>query len=76
MLKVLIILILIGYVFFKITSVIFSGFFRVFSHQGKHANYTRNTPEGTIHIDSNPRNSSKKPSGYNGGEYVDFEEVK
>ncbi len=81
MLKILIILVLIGYVFYKATSFLFNGLFRGFvkndgySNQQSHSR-TRKARGGNVNIDSVPKNKSEKDMGYEGGEYVDYEEVK
>lgn len=80
MLKILIILILIGYVFYRITSFIFSGLFRGFVKDQDYGNrsgqYRKRAPNSNVNIDSMPKGKSQKSSGYDGGEYVDYEEVK
>ncbi|WP_420317821.1 DUF4834 family protein [Ekhidna sp.] len=82
MLKIIIILILVGYVFYKVTSFIFTGLFSGFNrHQqfGNQTNYghrSRKAPDSNLNIDDIPNPRSKNDSDYKGGEYVDFEEVK
>lgn len=80
MFKILLILILIGYVFHKIASFFLRGFFKGFNGQSqfdqRQYRHTRKSQNGDINIDSIPNNQSKKGGGFNGGEYVDFEEVK
>ena len=80
MLKILIILILVGYVFHRITSFVFRGFFRGFNNQDQfdQRQYSggRKAQNSNINIDSVPKNGSQKGQGFGGGEYVDFEEVK
>ena len=82
MLKILIILVLIGYVFYKATSFLFNGLFRGFvknegySNQQGHYRSSRKTKGGNVNIDSVPNSKSGKAKGYDGGEYVDYEEVK
>ena len=82
MLKILVILILIGYVFYKVTSFLFSGFFKGFTRnqefQGRQSQYrtSRKAPNSNVNIDSMPNGKSGKSKGYGGGEYVDYEEVK
>ncbi|MEQ9303833.1 MAG: DUF4834 family protein [Marinoscillum sp.] len=82
MLKVIIILILIGYVFYRVTNFIFSGLFRGFTrHQqfGQEHQYHRNSRRAhnsNLNIDDIPRGKSKKNDGFSDGEYVDYEEVK
>ncbi|SNT18660.1 protein of unknown function [Ekhidna lutea] len=84
MLKIIIILILIGYVFYKVTSFLFNGLFSGFTrHQqfggSEHTtnrSYSRKAPGSNLNIDTNPQTRSKNDKGYHGGEYVDYEEVK
>lgn len=83
MLKIIIVLILIGYVFYRVTSFIFSGLFGGFNrHQqfgNGHSQYSsksRKAPNSNLNIDNIPNRRSKKDDAYRGGEYVDFEEVK
>lgn len=80
LLKVLIVLILIGYIFNKVVSFIFRGSVKNFSDRNQYNNqrYTRNTrkvPNSNLNIDNIPNRSSKKRGGFGGGEYVDYEEV-
>lgn len=83
MLKFLIILILIGYLFYRVTSFIFSGFFRGFTREqsfGPNNTHTsrqsRRAPDSNLNIDTMPNEQSNKSGGYGGGEYVDYEEIK
>ncbi|WP_420576066.1 DUF4834 family protein [Ekhidna sp.] len=83
MLKIIIILILIGYVFYRVTSLIFSGLFGGFNRQqhfgqsqSQYTRKSRKAPDSNLNIDNVPGNRSKKDGDYRGGEYVDFEEVK
>lgn len=82
MLKVIIILILIGYVFYRVTNFLFSGMFRGFTrHQefGQHQQYqrtSRRARNSNLNIDDVPNGKSRKNDGFRGGEYVDYEEVK
>lgn len=76
MLKFLIILVLLIYTFYKVASflfkIVFGGVqrneFRSYDHQSKQTN-------GKVNVDRAP-SKRKKDGGYQGGEYVDFEEVK
>ena len=81
MLKVIIILILVGYVFYRVTSFIFSGLFGGFNRQfgngqSQYSRSSRKAPDSNLNIDNIPNKGSKKNRKYGGGEYVDFEEVK
>ena len=81
MLKILIILILIGYVFFRVTSFVFSALFgginraQQFGRNSAPFTRTRKAPNSNVNIDNVP-NTSNQNKGYEGGEYVDYEEVK
>ncbi|MEP0984881.1 DUF4834 domain-containing protein [Ekhidna sp.] len=80
MLKIIIILILIGYVFYRVTSFIFSGMFRGFTRDQQFGNQrysgsSKRAPNSNVNIDNFP-NRSKKGDKFGGGEYVDYEEIK
>lgn len=75
--KILIVLILVGYVFHKVTSFIFRGFTgRNQFDQRQYNQGSRKAPNSNLDIDSIPHKRSKKADGFSGGEYVDYEEVK
>ncbi|MEO9482272.1 MAG: DUF4834 family protein [Ekhidna sp.] len=81
MFKILIILILIGYVFHKITSFVFRGMFRGSANrdqfgQKHYSQSSRRTGNSDVNIDRIPKRRGKKEDGFTGGEYVDYEEVK
>ncbi len=85
MLKILIILVLIGYAFYRITSFLFSVFFRGFVRNKGFENgptpYSRTSrkiPNSNVNIDFMPKDKPINPSDHRSGEeeYVDFEEVK
>lgn len=70
MFRLLLILILLFYVLYKL------GLFRVVVHQVKDGyNETPKNEPGSVHIGRPPAKKKKKP-GLNGGEYIDYEEVK
>lgn len=80
MLKFLIILVLIVYVFFKTAGFVFRLVFGNlrneggnFQNSGQH--YSKRAPGSNLNIDKVPHPVSKKKSTYKGGEYVDYEEV-
>lgn len=77
MLKVLIVLILITYVFFKIGSFLFNIFFGGLKGGGyTYQHQTRQAAGDDLNIDSVPRpKTNSRRHGYKGGEYVDYEEV-
>lgn len=71
MLRLLLIFTLVGYVLYKL------GLFKIFTHteirgQRPQPNFRR-PADGNINVDT-PK--EKKGSGFKGGEYVDYEEVK
>jgi len=71
MLRLLLIFTLIGYVLYKL------GLFKIFTHsqvrgQQPHTNFNRRPADSNV----NPAPKEKKGSGFKGGEYVDYEEVK
>lgn len=72
MLRILLIFSLVGYVLYKL------GLFKIFMHtqvRGQRpTNPFNHPPKNDIHVNSAPK--EKKGSGFKGGEYVDYEEVK
>ena len=69
MLRWLIILSLFTYVLYKF------GFFRSLSGGSNEKQQTRKPPNGNVNVDNAPP-KEKKRSGYRGGDYVDYEEIK
>lgn len=67
MLRLLLIFSLVGYVLYKF------GFFRVRIHQHPNQNFNRPN-DNAINIDNYQK--TKKPTKFDGGEYIDYEEVK
>ena len=81
MIKFLIILVLIIYVFYKTAGFLFKMVFGSLrsdpgQFQGRRRQSTRKAPGSNLNIDKVPRDQKSKKPGYDGGEYVDFEEVK
>ncbi|GAB4234101.1 MAG: hypothetical protein Tsb0034_07620 [Ekhidna sp.] len=81
MLKFLIILILIIYVFYKTAGFLFRMVFGSMRNdpgqfRKENKNTSRRAPGSNLSIDNVPGKSKGKKSSYEGGEYVDFEEVK
>ena len=69
--KILLIIILIAYLLYKFGSSV-----RVHSTTTNHHRPNQQKPPvGNIHVDAAPQ-KEKKRSGFKGGEYVDYEEVK
>lgn len=71
MLRLLLIISLVGYVLYRF------GLFKVFTNpevRGHRPNNNFNRRPGNAPVDSDPK--QKKESGFKGGEYIDYEEVK
>lgn len=73
MLRILLIFSLIGYVLYKF------GFFRAFTQevrgQDPYQNINRRPPNSNVNVDAAPP-KEKRTTKFDGGEYVDYEEVK
>jgi len=69
MIRILLIITLLFYVLYKF------GFFRALS-SGYNEGQIRRPPNGNVNVDSAPQQKEKKRSGFKGGEYVDYEEIK
>ncbi|REE05832.1 DUF4834 family protein [Marinoscillum furvescens] len=86
MLKFLIIIGLIAYVFFKVGGALFRMFFLGASQQQRtqyqnqryreQAHQSRKAPGSNVNIDYVPRKEEKSDKDFQGGDYVDYEEVK
>lgn len=81
MIKFIIILILIIYVFYKTAGFLFKMVFGGLrsdpgSFQQRHQQNSKKAPNSNLNIDNVPQEQPGNKSGYEGGEYVDFEEVK
>ena len=80
LLKLLFIIILVSYTFYKTAGFLFRfvfgplrtdpGSFR------QRQQYSKKAPNSNLNIDKIPQKGNSKSSGYEGGDYVDFEEVK
>ncbi len=84
MLKFLLILFLIGYIFFKLSGYLFRLlFYKAYQQQqfqrsaGRQQNtgYAQRPADGNVKIDHVPQSSKKEQKDFKGGEYVDYEEV-
>ncbi len=77
MLKFLIILILIIYVLAKVGGYIFKLIYTGASEATRHttSGQRRKAPDSDLDIDFIPKNGGKNSKGYDGGEYIDYEEV-
>lgn len=79
LLKIIIVLVLVGYVFNKVTSFLFRGASR--NYQGRdqfgqrYSGKTRSASNGNVNIDNIPNHRSKRKGGFRGGDYVDYEEI-
>jgi hypothetical protein len=72
MAKILLICILIGYILYKLGSSV-----RVSTHSHTNPKPNQHKPSGgNVHVDAVPPKEEKKRSGFKGGEYVDYEEIK
>lgn len=70
MLRLLLIFSLIFYVLYKF------GFFRALSGEARRQqNFDRKPPNSNVNVDAAPP-KEKKRSGFKGGDYVDYEEIK
>jgi len=78
LLKVFFILILVIYVFYKTAGFLFRLVFGPLrTDPGSfRRNQSRKAPDSNLNIDKIPHQNAGKNSGYSGGDYVDFEEVK
>lgn len=73
MLRLLLIFTLVGYVLYKL------GLFKIIINpqvrgQQPRGNFNQKPSDGNVNVDSTTK--EKKGSGFKGGEYVDYEEVK
>ncbi len=87
MLKFLLILFLIGYIFFKVSGFLFKTlFYKAYQQQQAQRTagqdtqtngYARKPADGNVQIDHVPQSSAKAKSKtkFNHGDYVDYEEV-
>ncbi|MEM0941198.1 MAG: hypothetical protein AAF600_13315 [Bacteroidota bacterium] len=81
MFKFLIVLVLIIYIFYKVAGILFRIVFSglksdPWHFQTKRQQYSKKASNSNLNIDNIPRKQSKKNKNYDGGEYVDFEELK
>ncbi len=78
MLKFLLIAILIIYAFYRVAAFLFR--FMLGGYDRGQFNSTqyqrRKAPGSNLNVDSIPRTKAVKKKGFEGGDYVDFEEVK
>ncbi len=81
MLKFLLILVLIIYVFYKTAGFLFRMVFGGLKSdpgqfQNQQRRYSKKAPNSNLNIDKVPNNSEKHNQNFDGGDYVDYEEVK
>ena len=80
MLKILLTLILITYVLYKTAGFLFRLLLsRQRTNPGgfqRRAQYSKKAPNSNLNIDKIPQQRTRKDTRYEGGDYVDFEEVK
>lgn len=82
MIKFLVITFLLGYLIFKLTGLFFKYLLRGQSYSGKSQqgsqkyNASSQQPrDGNVRVDYVPGEDKKEKKNFNGGEYVDYEEV-
>jgi len=81
MLKFLIILFLVFYLVYKFGGFLLKGLFSTNEAGKKDKEFKRERSskfkpsDGNVNVDYVPREGSKKPGNYKGGEYVDYEDV-
>lgn len=70
---------MLAYTFYKVASffvkVIF-GWGERHRFSSNHRHGQQKVPNSNVHIDRTPQRKTRKKRGFQGGEYVDFEEVK
>ncbi len=79
MLKFLAILFVVSYVTFKLGGFLMKALYSVTGQDPKQRNFrdgNRKKGNGNVNIDYVPEDGKQGKSGYKGGEYVDYEEVK
>lgn len=85
MFKFLLIIILICYLIYRVGGFLFRMLFIGAQQQQQHRNqyqgsqqssHTKKAPGSNLNIDHIPHKDKKNPRDFDGGEYVDFEEVK
>ena len=74
MFRVLLIIFFIGYILFKLWGF----FFRMLGYGAQKQYQAHQRPSGgDVNVEFDPRTGKKRKSnGFNGGEYIDYEEVK
>lgn len=81
-LKLILILVLVAYLFFKIGGYLFGLLFRGAQefNRGYHADQpradSRKAPNSNLNIDHIPQKDTADKKNFGGGEYVDYEEIK
>lgn len=78
MIKFLLIAVLVIYSFYRVASFLFRFVFGGFAkNQFNSTQYkSRKAPNSNLHVDQVPRSQSERKGDFQGGDYVDFEEVK
>jgi len=83
MLKFLIIVLLFGYLFFKLLGLVFKyilGGASTSSNSQRNQNYSQQNgkrpSDGNVNVDYVPKKDRRKKKDFDAGEYVDFEEIK
>ncbi|MCR9251591.1 MAG: DUF4834 family protein [bacterium] len=76
MLKVLLIIFLVLYCFYKVGGFLLKSFFVGQQAQRPYDAHQKRKPEdGNVYVDTQSQPKSKKDKNFNGGEYVDYEEL-
>lgn len=78
MIKFLLIAVLVIYSFYRVASFLFKFVFGGFAKNQFNSTQqrSRKAPNSNLNVDRVPREQSGKKSDFQGGDYVDFEEVK
>jgi len=74
MLKVLLVIILVGYVFVKASSFVFNILFGGLKNQ-QNSQFGRRRSTGDINVVNKSADKNKSNKNFKGGEYIDYEEV-
>ena len=69
-------LLYVGFIFFLIYWFLILPFKPSIDRERQAQAQKKRNRDGNLHIDYNPDKEKKSPKGYEGGEYVDYEEVK
>jgi len=78
MFKFLLIVVLISYLIYKVGGFLFKMFFMSLYQQQRQSNQrqTETKKEGNVNIEYPSKDSKSNSKGFEGGEYVDYEEIR